>query len=186
MVRKNDLLLDMLERIKHLEHEAELMRTVLIVKEPNTVQAAQSYEGLRKQIVAGAAERRSHLAQLVAISVAVSRATSVADLKPQVAEWMEQAGIATVSHVPEELTARDVFEDLSGEGLAGQIQVIEPAYFDSHTGALLRLGRAQKMPVKEPGTTEPTDNPTTQHVGSPQSEPQGPPADPDTEKDGAK
>ena len=74
---RNDrgLLLDLADRVKALQHEADLMRTVLIVKEPNTVQAAQAYDGLRKQIGASAAERRSHLNQLVGMSVAVSRAT---------------------------------------------------------------------------------------------------------------
>ena len=83
MARAEDLLVDLQERIKGLEQQAELIKTVLIVKEPNTVQASQAYDGLRKQVVAAAAERRSHLAQLVAMSVAVSRATAVSDLVPQ-------------------------------------------------------------------------------------------------------
>ena len=142
--KQTELLQDVQERIKGLEREAELFRTVLIVKEPGSVVAAQSFEGLRKQIVAGAAERRSHLTQLVSMQVAVSRATSVDDLLPQVAEWLEQAGIAQLTHVPTGSSVAEVFEDLTGEGLDGTIEIVEPAYVDSQTGALLRLGRAQK------------------------------------------
>lgn len=139
------LLLDLADRVKALQHEADLMRTVLIVKEPNTVQAAQAYDGLRKQIGASAAERRSHLNQLVAMSVAVSRATAVEDLVPMLREWMEQAGVVEVHDLPLRALPRDYFEDVTGEGLDGAtgIEVLEPAYVDANTSALLRLGRAQ-------------------------------------------
>ena len=68
---EREALLEIRERVIGLEHEAELMRTVLIVKEPQTVVAAKSYDGLRKQVMASAAERRSHLNQLVSMAVAV-------------------------------------------------------------------------------------------------------------------
>jgi len=160
MTRQTTLILELLERVKKLEHEAELMRTVLIVKEPTTIQAAQAYDGLRKQVVAGAAERRSHLVQLVSMAVAVSRATSVEDLAPQLREWMAQAGVEPVSAIEPEDSPRDFFEDLSGEGLAGPIEIVEPAYIDSHTGALLRLGRARRR-AAAPATSvgdEPTNS----------------------------
>lgn len=146
MFGSNDLLRELLERVKGLEHEADMMRTILIVKEPGSLQASQAFEGLRKQVLAGAAERRSHLAQLVAMSVAVSRATSVDDLIPQVREWLEQAGVGTVSALPEGVAARDLFEDVDGHGLTGGLEVLEPAYVDLSTGALLRLGRARLAP----------------------------------------
>src|SRR4051794_25254287 len=100
---------DIVDRLRGLEHDAELMRTVLIVKEPTSVAAAESYEGLRKQIVAGAAERRSHLNQLVAMSVAVGRARSLDDLGVMVSEWMQQAGVIEVSDVPTGARAQDLF-----------------------------------------------------------------------------
>lgn len=144
MNKADELLLDLQQRIKGLEHQAELIKTVLIVKEPNTVQAAQSYEGLRKLVVASAAERRSHLTQLVAMSVAVSRATSVADLVPQVQEWMEQAGVAALAELPAGHEASHLFEDVAGLGLDGPMEIVEPAYVDIQTGSVLRLGRAQR------------------------------------------
>jgi hypothetical protein len=152
MLTKKRMIRDLLDRVKGLEHEAELMRTVLVVKEPGTVQAAQTFDGLRKQILASAAERRSHLAQLVAMSVAVSRASSVADLVPQVQDWMAQAGVTEVREVPRGVDPMDLFEDLCGKGLHGVLEIVEPAYVDAETGALLRLGRARLAKPKSTPT----------------------------------
>lgn len=153
MFASTNLVREVLDRIKGLERDNELIRTVLMVKEPGTVHAAQSFDGLRKQILAGAAERRSHLAQLVAMSVAVSRATSVDDLRPQVREWMEQAGVGRLDEAPPGEPARDFFEDVSGDGLDGRLEVLEPAYVDLQTGALLRLGRARRASAPAPQPT---------------------------------
>lgn len=160
MARTTDPLLeDLIERIKGLEHQAELIKTVLMVKEPSSIAAAEAYEGLRKQVVASAAERRSHLAQLVAMSVAVSRATSVQDLAAMLDEWMAQAGIVRLNQVPEGWSAADLFEDIGGEGLAGPLELVEPAYVEQHTGALLRLGRARCAAPAPEGAEAPVESP---------------------------
>jgi hypothetical protein len=156
--RTGDLLQEIVARLGHLEHEAELMRTVLIVKEPTTALAADAYDGLRKQVVAAAAERRSHLAQLTAMAVAVARATTVEDLTPQIREWMAQAGVTELKELPDGVRAEDLFEDVDGMGFkAAGIEIVEPAYLDANTGAVLRLGRAR--PAAEPlsaAAAEPT------------------------------
>lgn len=148
----NEFLIELQERIKGLEHKAELIQTVLIVKEPTSIPAANAYDGLRKQIVAAAAERRSHLAQLVAMAVTVSRATSIDDIRPQVSEWMEQAGVVAVGQLPPGIPAGDLFEDVSGVGLGGEIEILEPAYVDAQTNAIIRLGRAQPRAAVVAGT----------------------------------
>src|SRR5690348_7531315 len=102
---------EVLDRLTKLEHQAELIKTVLIVREPDTVHAANAYDGLRKQVIAASGERRSHLAQLVAMAVAVSRAGSVDDLRPQLREWLSQAGVAEVWTLPPGARPQDVFED---------------------------------------------------------------------------
>lgn len=148
----NSILQELAERLARLEHEAELFRTVLIVKEPTTVHAANAFDGLRKQVVAAAAERRSHLAQLAAMAIALRRATSLEDLVPQVQEWMSQAGVTELSAVPRGSEPQDLFEDVAGSGLAGaaELEVVEPAYVDVNTGAVLRLGRAQRSTPTPP------------------------------------
>lgn len=142
-------------RLRELEHAADLLKTVLVVREPETVHAANAYEGLRRQVVAAAGERRSHLAQLAAMAVAVSRATAVADLRPQVREWLDQAGVVELRELPPGTRAQDAFEEVGGGSLEGVavLEVLEPAYLDGTTGTVLRLGRARAAApsVQEPG-----------------------------------
>lgn len=140
-------------RLAELEHAAELMRTVLIVKEPQTVHAANAYDGLRKQVVAAMTERRAHLGQLASMAVAVERAADVADLRPQVQEWLRHAGVVPLRSVPSGQRAQDLFEDVDGGTLEGVafLEVLEPAYVDTQAGLVLRLGRARAgLPADEP------------------------------------
>jgi hypothetical protein len=146
------------DRLRQLEHDADLIKTVLVVKEPETVHAANAYEGLRKQVIAATGERRTHLAQLAAMAVAVARAASVDDLRPQVRDWLQQAGVVEIRTLPEGALPQDLFEDLDGGSLEGvtALEVWEPAYVDGNTGALLRLGRARaavldSVPVTDRG-----------------------------------
>jgi hypothetical protein len=146
MVRQTEAILEeLLERVKGLEHQAEIMKTVLIVKEPTSLPAAEAFEGLRKTVIAGAAARRSHLTQLIQVAVAVSRARRIEDLSQRVGEWLDQAGILRVTELPEAVDAGQYFEDLSGEGLVGPLEIVEPAYLDSQNGQLLRPGLARRL-----------------------------------------
>jgi hypothetical protein len=161
MGKEERLLQELLERVKGLEHEAELVRTILIVKEPNTVHAAEAFEGLRRQVIASATERRSHLVQLASMATALSRATSLDDLKPQLNEWMEQAGIDVLGTIPDGAVAGDYFDDIGGTGLEGTIEIVEPAYIDSKTAQPLRRGRARRT---SDGSSASTERPGTQDV----------------------
>lgn len=132
-------------RLTALEHSSELIKTVLMVKEPESLHAASTFDGLRKQVIASSSERRSHLAQLVAMAVAVGRAGSVDDLRPQVQEWLAQAGIVEVRELTRGMVAQEYFEPIDGADLdsAEALEISEPAYVDSVTHVLLRLGRAR-------------------------------------------
>lgn len=134
-------------RLQNLERDSEVMKTVLIVKEPGTPLAANAFDGLRKQVLAASGERRSHLTQLVQFDTALRRGVSVDDAQVLVHDWLEQAGVQLIWKAPENLPLRDLFEvapeaqDLSADAL----EITDPAYVDS-SGALLRLGRARPRP----------------------------------------
>jgi hypothetical protein len=130
-------------RLERLESASELIKTVLMLRDPEALQAAAAYDGLRKQIVAAVAERRSHVAQLTAMAVAVSRGTDIADLRPQVKEWLRQSGVSELWEVPDGQPTRHYFEAVDGAGQdgAGPVTVIEPAYIDLQTSVLVRMGR---------------------------------------------
>ncbi|NNN15360.1 MAG: hypothetical protein HKL82_05805 [Acidimicrobiaceae bacterium] len=138
------------ERLRQIEQQAEMIKTVLMVKEAGAVLAADAYEGLRKQVIASSSERRAHLGQLVAMSVAVSRSDDVADVRSQVKEWLAQSGIREVWEVPTGTTLRDLFELVGGDGDFEQsVEILEPAYIDGQTGVVLRLGRANTVSQEE-------------------------------------
>ena len=144
--RDRQMVEELLDRVRSLEHEAELMRTVLIVKEPQSVMAAQSYDGLRKQIVAGAAERRSHLTSWSPCTWRPAGRTTSTTSDLSWRSGCSRLGSPRFAAVATGEKPRDVFEDLTGQGLDGPegFEVVEPAYVDEHTGALIRLGRAQR------------------------------------------
>lgn len=151
MSRKQREITEVLEQIEQrlgqLEHAADMMKTVLMIKDPGSAHAADAYEGLRKQIVASSTARRTHLAQLSAMAIAVSRASELADLAPQVDEWLGQAGIVRLTEVPPDARVQDLFEDADGGSLQGatQVEVVEPVFVDTQNQVVVRLGRARRI-----------------------------------------
>jgi hypothetical protein len=146
-------------QMNQLQHEAEMSRTVLMVKEPDAVRAAEAYEGLRKQVIASSTSRRMHLTQLAQMAVAVSRAATVNDLRGIVAQWLEQAAVVALDEVPEGFRAQDLFESIDGArpaSIEGMV-VIEPAYVDAQNSVILRTGRVDERrprPVDRTGATD--------------------------------
>lgn len=173
------------QRLGQLEHAADLMKTVLIIKDPGSAHAVDAYEGLRKQVVASSSARRTHLAQLSAMAVAVSRATDVADLVPQVDEWLGQAGIVRLTELPPDTRVQDLFEDVDGGNLQGatDIDVVEPVFVDAQNQVPVRLGRARRVEERP----EPAARSVAEHTGSREDPaPMGDlqkPADPEMEAD---
>jgi hypothetical protein len=162
-----ELLGDVRDRLTQLEHDADLIKTVLIVKEPTSSLAADAYDGLRKQVIVAAGERRAHLSQLAQMDAALARGGSVEDARRLVRDWMQQAGVVAVAQAPDGTPVSDLFEVLTSNGVAdGQsVEVVEPAYLDGATGAVLRLGRARPValqplgsPAGPPGPMPPSPN----------------------------
>jgi hypothetical protein len=147
-----DVLDQIHDRLHDIATELRIIQSVVMVKEPGTRETADAYDGLRKQVVTAAASRRSHLGQLAQMSTALSRATSLDDLRPQLEEWMQQAGLMALATVPEGHGAQELFEDVDGEGLTGAtaIEVVEPAVIDNSNGSLVKLGRARRVAGGEP------------------------------------
>ena len=125
------------QRIDQLEHQAELLKTVLIVKEPGAIISANAFEGLRKQIIASANDRLTHLSQIVQMRVAIDRASS-----SMVASWEAQSGIDEIHEPGPDTPVSDLFDAVDGGSLEGGFKVVEPAFVDSQSGRVLRTGRA--------------------------------------------
>ncbi len=125
--RRRDRLDDVHELLRRID-------TALIVRDPGTARSAEAYEGLRRQVVAAASDRRKHLVQLTEFAEAVRRGDDHEALRSRVEEWLMQANIAVVT----DPAVEGAFE-IVGEGTGG-IHVHQPAYIDGATGTLIRKG----------------------------------------------
>jgi len=127
--------------LDQLERRAERMETILLVREPTSMVAADAYEGLRKQVVSAVSERHGHLSQLVEIDHALRHGADPIVLRSFVDAWFEQANLLRISDPagPDADLAFELIED--GDG---PLEVVEPAYADGTTGRLVRRGRVRR------------------------------------------
>jgi hypothetical protein len=136
------------KRFEAIEHKLDLVYTALVVRDPGTSLAAEAYEGLRRQVIAGAQERNAHLAQLVEIDLAARRGVSAHDLKGLSTQWMSQANLVAI----DDPSQRDLFEgSISGDA---NVEVVEPAYVDAANGRLMRQGRLRETTSLTPQAGE--------------------------------
>lgn len=124
--------------IAKMERQLDLIHTALVVRDPGTSVSAEAYEGLRKQVIAGATARQAHVAQLAEFDVAIRRGASLSDLQALVRQWLDQAGI-TLLEVPE---PRDAFDSAVPDGTDAEVEI--PAYINTVTNQLVRQGRLRE------------------------------------------
>ena len=98
----------------------ELIKTVVMIREPATGLAAEAYDGLRRQVIAGAAERNCHLQQLARLDAEVTRGASIEALQKLLRDLLAEAGLHRMNEV--EVGFEGDFDDLGGKGdtLAGR------------------------------------------------------------------
>ena len=151
-----DHVLTLLDRV---ERSTDKMETVLMVREPSSSAAAEAYEGLRRQVVTTASDRRAHLAQLAEFELAVRGGAKPDQLLKMIDAWSDQAGL--VRHT--RLDDGDV--DLLFERVGDPTDpptVIRPAYLDRASGQVVRQGRIRHNPATEPAPpadSEPEETP---------------------------
>lgn len=126
---------------KELEHKLDLIYTALVVRDPGTSMAAEAFEGLRKQVIAGATARNAHVAQLAEFDVALRRGASAGDLLKLTAQWLDQAGVVRI----DDPTHREAFESTVAPGAPVEVDI--PAYVNTVTGQIVRQGRLRERQV---------------------------------------
>jgi hypothetical protein len=136
-----------LHRLQHLvdqlDRRMERIETMVMVREPQTPLAAEAYEGLRKQVVNAASSRMSHLSQLTRWDAAIRQGAGPHDLTDMLDGWFEQSGLTRVTDAaPAEL---DRYFEFIGTPTGGPVEVLDPAYVDSVTGRVVRLGRLRQL-----------------------------------------
>ena len=125
--------------VDKIDRNVERIELATVIREPNTKLAVDAYDGLRKQVVAGASERAAHLHQLAEFDSALERGATLEDLKTLVGEWLGQAGVQVVTD-PSVEGAFELVGDRSGD-----VRVHQPAYVEASTGRLVRRGLAETV-----------------------------------------
>ena len=146
-------LADVLKTLDQLDRRLEKMETILLVREPGSVAAAEAYEGLRRQVVNAVSERLLHLSQLVQFDVALRQGATADEMVRLLDGWLEQASLRRVvdpHHAEHEL----LYDLVSDAG--GPLEILAPAYVDSVNGRVIRTGRARRGPVRHSPIPTPT------------------------------
>lgn len=123
-----------------------------MVREPATMQTAEAYEGLRKQVIASAAERNAHLAQLARLDAEANRGASAESMQLLLRDLLNEAGLHRLESV--DGSSSGLFDDVGGEGDAWR--VVEPAYYEDMSGQvrIVRTGKAER--VASPSLEQPS------------------------------
>jgi len=132
------------EILSQVHTDLDMIKTIVMIREPATVQAADAYEGLRKAVIAGAAERTAHLQQLARLDAEVSRGAGIEDIERLLRDLLAEAGLHRMTKVP--LGGEGAFDVVGGEGPS--LRVLEPAYFAETGGSearLVRTGKAERV-----------------------------------------
>ena len=128
------------EALSRVDRSIDRIEVATIVREPNLGLAAEAYEGLRRQVVAAAAERTAHLAQLAQLAEAV-RTQRTNDLPGLVEDWMLQSGLER-RRDPHDDRYVDVLGTPATEGEPRTL--LRPAYVDAVTGRPIMMGQAEQ------------------------------------------
>jgi hypothetical protein len=122
------------EQLDALGRQLDSVYTALVIRDPGTAVSADAFEGLRRQIIAGAQERMAHLVQLAEMDVALRSGADSSTLLRLVESWIRQSGVDVIEVPTDDLR----FEPITGDG---PWEVVLPAYVDSATGRTIRQGR---------------------------------------------
>jgi hypothetical protein len=155
MSRRSRELADRLARIEQaidgISRSMDKVEVATIVRDPSSALSAEAYDGLRKQVVAGANERLAHLVQIARFTEAARDTPALASL---VREWSDQAGLLRLDEFDERY-----FDVLGGEGPV--IRCLRPAYVDRVTGRPIVMGQAERIQADRPAVAahrRPGDN----------------------------
>jgi hypothetical protein len=134
------------DRMNEVARQLDSIYTALVIRDPGTAVSSEAFEGLRRQIIAGAQERMAHLVQLAEIDVAISAGADADTLSRMVHSWLSQAAVELIHTPTDDLR----FEQVAGDG---PWEIASPAYIDSATGRTIRQGRLRQVPVANDAAT---------------------------------
>lgn len=129
------------QELAEIRTNLELVKTIVMVREPATGLAAEAYEGLRKQVIVAAGDRSAHLQQLARLDAEVSRGATIESIQLLLDDLLSEAGLARVREFSAEIEA--AFDVVGGRG--DSFRVVEPAYIENAGHGQPRLVRSGKV-----------------------------------------
>lgn len=145
----------------------------LVVRDPGTARSVEAYDGLRKQVIAAASDRRRLLVMLSELGGALDRGASVDDVRGLVDEWIDKSGLVRVVDVNR---ARQVFSVPPGTPTGVDLRVVEPAWVDSQTQTVVRQGVAEGAASRPDSGEEPVAEAQASREAEASPSPEGAPA----------
>lgn len=130
-------------QLNRIENLLERLDAAVVVRDPGSARAAESYEGLRKQIVQSGKNHRTHLSHLIALQESIERGGNVELIRDRINDYLNELGIQKTS----DTSYATSFEVVEGEGSA--FECIEPAIIevlDDGSIRTHRLGKARRVP----------------------------------------
>lgn len=130
-------------QLNRIENLLERLDAAVVVRDPGSARAAESYEGLRKQIVQSGKNHRMHLSHLIALQESIERGGNVELIRDRINDYLNELGIQKTS----DTSYATSFEVVEGEGSA--FECIEPAIIEVLDDGSIRthqLGKARRVP----------------------------------------
>ena len=137
-------------RLHEIDDHLERLQLLLMVREPATGLAADAYDGLRKAVVASAAERTAHLSQLARLDSEVRRGASTEAIAMLLQDLLAEAGLTRLTEPVD-----GAFDVVDGDG--DRLEVIEPAYVELETRRIVRTGKARAFRLTDHAGPSPGD-----------------------------
>jgi len=140
-------------QLARIENLLQRLDAAVVVRDPGSARAAETYEGLRRQIVQSGKNHRTHLSHLLALQDSIDRGADIDLVRERVSEYLKELGIQKYS----DISNIDSFEVTEGEGT--DFECIEPAIVEMLEDGSIRthrLGKARRIPGSK--VVEPTSS----------------------------
>ena len=146
------------------EHLARL-DAMLIVREPNTVHAAEAYEGLRKSVQFASQQQRIHISTLIGLLEDLDAGATLESVRLRIQDRLSESGVLEVTD-PE--STPEAFIEVDGHTPARSAWVLITG---ESANIVVRPGARRKEPkTASPDVTDHSTDPTASTPGEPQEQ----------------
>jgi hypothetical protein len=129
---------------KELQNISTLLERIdaaLVVRDPGNSRAAETFDGLRKQLNQASKNRRIHVSHLLNLSDSIERGAEFQLVKDRVSDFLIELGISRLTDVSQ--TSFFEIKGGSGEYLKCTVPAVVET-LDDGTVSLVRLGEAER------------------------------------------